>query len=282
MTATLGLTGCDTREDWFQKEGEGATLILVNGDRVDTIDWHGYREVEYTLHVVGVDKYDLYSDTMNLQIYGMTNKSQVPAKIQRFYSMKPSQWEDFGGDNIPIYKNKNTDGSYSLYYLSGYKDLPLFVSPTEDKEQPKLIGTSDLWIQINDIFENEYTGHILIKYMSDCPPTPVLTVKDVAGKPMEKTLSMAGSYDEDGTVSKYEYCIDGNIAPYKGYSNRLEIVTGDWQSGKAAYGGTYITATELSEIKHAFQEKGEHVIYYRCMDNVGAWSMWKSETITIN
>lgn len=34
----IGMTGCDTRDDWFQKEGEGATFIIETGDRKDTID----------------------------------------------------------------------------------------------------------------------------------------------------------------------------------------------------------------------------------------------------
>jgi len=276
---SVALTNCDTREDWFAKEGEGATFVFVDGrsGKKDTIDLVGLREVEYTLHLVGVEPiqktYGIWSDTLNLQVYGMTNRTKVPAKI----------WCVQGtyGGSYPIHEDHMRDGSVNLYYEGGCGDSWVFVEPTDNKERASTIGYSDLYVRLRDIFENEYTGHIRIMYSSDCPPNPVLKIKDVPGSSMEKTLDLSDSYDEDGSVVKYEYCIDGNIAKYTGTANRFEKIEGVWQGGKAAYGGTYITATAISEINHAFQEAGEHVVYYRCMDNMGAWSLWNKKTITI-
>lgn len=280
--SVCAMVSCDTREDWFAKEGEGATFVFVDGrsGRMDTIDMVGLREVEYTLHLVGVEpykvskeNYDIWSDTLNLQVYGMTNRTKVPAKISSLVA-------SYGG-SYPIRKDHMQDGSINLYYDGGRGDSFVFVEPQDNKERASILGYSDLFVRLKDIFENEYTGHIRIMYSSDCPPTPVLKIKDVSGKPMEKTLDLSDSYDEDGSVVKYEYCIDGNIAKYTGTANRFEKIEGVWQGGKAAYGGTYITATAISEINHAFQEAGEHTIYYRCMDNLGAWSLWNKKTITI-
>ena len=72
---------------------------------------------------------------------------------------------------------------------------------------------------------------------------------------------------------------------FKGISNhsrqRFDLEEGPWQSGKAAYGGTYITATSLSSVNHSFQTTGEHTVYYRCMDDMGIWSMWYSKKINV-
>ena len=115
--------------------------------------------------------------------------------------------------------------------------------------------------------------------MGNITPIPVLEIKNVEGNTMEKTISLSKSYDKDGSVEKYEYCIDGEIRDYD-----FPIYDCDptgVPAGKGAYGGTYITSTEQSEIKHAFQKEGSHVVYYRCMDNLGLWSLWYNALITV-
>ena len=51
--------------------------------------------------------------------------------------------------------------------------------------------------------------------------------------------------------------------------------------GNAAYGGTYIYATKLSAVKHAFQSSGSHTAYVRCKDSWGCWSSWKEVKLVI-
>jgi len=68
---------------------------------------------------------------------------------------------------------------------------------------------------------------------------PILKVEKLADN-YEYKLSMEQSYDRDGKVMKYEWCIDGNIATYSVSDIRFDIYKKAWQSGKAAYGGTYV------------------------------------------
>lgn len=274
----IGLTGCDTRDDWFQKEGEGATFIIETGDRKDTIDIAGMRYVEYTVNLLRVEEMNIFSDTLNVKVQGLTNKTQLPSTIAHMYDERDTQ-------NTPSSMNfdheAQPDGSWNLYYRYGYRSgFSLFQNDIPATEKP-VIGYTHKRFMLKDIFNNEYYGFLRITFRGDCAPIPKLQVLDVEGKPMEKTLSLKGSRDPDGTITKYEYCIDGNIAKYRETDYRFETVKGVWQGGKAAYGGTYVTATSFDEINHAFQEAGEHTVYYRCMDNLGAWSMWEEEKVVI-
>jgi hypothetical protein len=116
--------------------------------------------------------------------------------------------------------------------------------------------------------------------LGDIAPVPLLEIKDVDGNPMEKAFDLSKSYDKDGSVEKFEFCIDGEIVDYNSpaFDCRQDLAP----AGKGAYGGTYITSTSLREVKHAFQKEGEHVVYYRCMDNLGLWSLWYNVLITVN
>lgn len=264
------LPNCDTREDWFQKEGEGATFIIQAGDSTDIINLSEVKNKVYNIKLSKIDEWHFYSDTLNLKISAITNKSIVPSQVT--FVTKESEI------NLPTmswyYKD---DGSIDCFYFDDISKCRFFRNDTE----ADYIGGTRLRLEIKDIFDNIYYCYVTINMYSDCPPMPLLKVLDVDGKPLEKVLSLSDSYDTDGYIKKYEYCIDGNIVKYTINDKHFETITGNWQSGKAAYGGTYITATSLSEVNHAFQEYGEHTVYYRCMDNMGAWSTWKKDIIEI-
>lgn len=95
-----------------------------------------------------------------------------------------------------------------------------------------------------------------------------------------------GSIDSDGDeIIAYEYLFDGTpristyTFIYEADKDGHEIT--NHMPGYAAFGGTYIYATKLEAVKHAFQSAGNHTAYVRCKDSWGCWSEWKEWKITI-
>ena len=143
-----------------------------------------------------------------------------------------------------------------------------------------VLNTAHMIMELEDAFRNKHYCHVKINCLGDIAPVPVLEIRDVDGKTMEKVFDLSESYDKDGSVEKYEICIDGEVVIYK--SPIFDCDPTVAPAGKGAYGGTYIKSTSLSEVKHAFQTEGDHVVYVRCMDNLGLWSLWYNALITVN
>ncbi len=288
LTCAFILSSCDTRDDWFKDNCEEVYFYFVCPDgRIDTVDGKKPHMLEYTTRVKSV-VLKVYLETIGYQVYC--------EELGEKYRVKPftlASIDDPHSLSVTIGKFSLT-GSH-IFNLNDYTtfggsgeitDYRLFDSDTSAKK----IGSAIFIEGFKDKFDNEYYVKIKINVVGNIPPIPVI---EVSGDGMGKTISLKESYDKDGSVSKYEVCIDGNIVEYSKNDNRYEeygaqwvgvnLVAPDqyWQSGKAAYGGTYITATSINVFNHVFQEPGKHVIYYRCMDNEGAWSTWRKETITI-
>ena len=167
------------------------------------------------------------------------------------------------------------ENDYTLISGITHDEVQLFDSDTSARQ----LGYRYYIIVYGDLFWNEYPIRVKVNIIGNIAPIPVIAI---SGEGMERKIDLGNSYDKDGSVSKYEVCIDGNIIEYRKNENRYEQREGYWQGGKAAYGGVYITATSINVFNHVFQETGKHTIYYRCLDNEGAWSTWKKEIITID
>ena len=280
----LGLSACDSREDWFDKNAPQPDLVVTIGDKVDTLTASDSRVIELDLHMIEYSRGWGWTDTISFKVKGYSDGTGFPISyISPFYN-------NGGGAN---YYTSEGDG----YRFNCYMDFPLtsyyevhkeldcaifaqiskfeFVSDTSAR-----VESFTSTFAIGDVFEGEYYYTLKINIIGDIPPTPVLKVRRLDYN-YEYSLSLEESYDRDGKVSKYEWCIDGNTVPYDVKDPRYESKEGAWQSGQAAYGGKYVKATTISSINHNFQSPGEHKIYYRCMDNLGAWSMWYSQTINV-
>ena len=191
------------------------------------------------------------------------------------------KWIRFDGLTLRVLQtfenDKNNVVNVSLFNDFGLsKDSIYFDSDTT----AKLLSFQKAVIWATDVFGITEYYNFILNFYGPIPPTPILNTEKLAGE-YEYSLSLDDSYDKDGKVVKYEWCIDGNVVSYSVTDNRVESREGVWQSGKAAYGGTYITATSLSRINHSFQTSGEHTVYYRCMDDMGIWSMWYSKKINV-
>ena len=280
----IGLSSCDTREDWFAKEGEGATFIIKsckseqwqNGEkyefRNDSVYSDNPKVVEFNLKLCGVEWYENYyrshvayhSECLKLDIEGLT---------QKIYRKSNTKMNVTTLLQDPDFVNFTMDDSW-VYFVSDVS-FPI----TRNDTIAPVLNTADVIIALEDAFKNEFYCHIKVNCLGDITPIPVMEIKDVEGFPMEKELSLSNSYDKDGSISKYEYCIDGNIRSYN--LPKYDCDPEGFPAGKGAYGGTYITATEKSEVRHAFQTEGDHIVYYRCMDNLGLWSLWAYKIVTI-
>ncbi len=297
LVVVLALCSCDSRQDLFLDEVNRQEIVVeLDGVRDTTFG--------YTVsHVVNLER-NMYPrsitnssyinyDTVMMRAYGLLNGKEYPLEIvgrqdlPEFDHLLGSliRSEYSGVMNFRIRKAEDDLYGIVLTNRSDVDELNFFNNDTASS----CLGHYVVNINFLDIYgrdgmqsDGEVNGFALdLVYWGPCPPIPVLDVEDCGGDPMEKRLSLARSYDKDGVVVKYEYCIDGNVIPYKATDNRFDFLRGDWQAGKAAYGGTYITATALNEVNFVFQTEGLHTIYYRCMDDMYVWSTWRSETINV-
>lgn len=286
----IGLTSCDTREDWFAKEGEGATFIIKSCKSA----W-GYYDQK-------MEQYDFRNDTIYSDNSSRVVEINVKVDHIEWNDDRYSPGMDYASEILYLdvegfgqkvsrtqYSDRNvTTDRLEPHFVSSKKGTQfIFMSnygadyPTTSNDTTKapVLNTAHMIMEVEDVFRNKYYCHVKINCLGDMAPIPVVEVKNVDGKPMEKVFDLSKSHDKDGSVVKYEYCIDGEIREYD--LPTFDCDPAGVSAGKAAYGGTYITSTEQSEIKHSFQKKGEHIIFYRCMDNLGLWSLWGYKIVTI-
>ena len=274
------LSSCDSREDWFAREGIGTSFIIKSYKsawwqdeekyefRNDTVYNGNNRVVEYNLKLNDVrllsDNEIVYkSDAIHLDVEGFG------VKVKRTYKDVSLTTDLTEPSCVELEDN--------WYYFLGFDNgVPVTILDTV----APVLNTAHLSLEFEDAFRNTFYCHVKINFLGDIAPVPMLEIKDVDGNSMEKVFDLSKSYDKDGSVEKYEFCIDGEIVDYNSptFDCRQDVAP----AGKGAYGGTYITSTSLSEVKHAFQKEGEHVVYYRCMDNLGLWSLWYNKLITVN
>lgn len=288
LGSAIAMVSCDTRENVFEDVEKRMIIIGESEDgRIDTLSASPDNvKANLDMYITECGRAGgLYFNTLRYKFFALIDGQKKPIWIEwlndKQHPKKPGQSSAL---DTPLEMGKvvgehtyEIDANYTVFLSQSWFN--------NDGSAKKLYETT---IIIDYLMENEssYSDPIRKAYLnvtvwSENSPVPVLEVKPISGQPMARTLSMKDSYDKDGVVQKYEYCIDGNVMQYTHNDLHFETRKGVWQSGMAAYGGTYITATELSEVNHVFQSKGTHNIYYRCMDDLGAWSKWELSTIEI-
>lgn len=269
VLAVMGVfASCDSRKDWFELNSPDPDLVVVTNGVSDTIRQGESRQIKLELHLARVKDSHAYTDTVEVHFKGSSDRGAVPLK-------------KIGWNGYVLGRIEDEEDNLKIFFSEDLKPLvdPAYHFFTNDSTA-STVCTVDSWIWVEDMFIKTQWYHILVTIVGDVPPTPVFSYRKLDHE-LEYNLSLEKSFDKDGSVRKYEWCIDGNVIAYSADRLRFEDVEGDWQSGKAAYGGTYIKATTISSVNHSFQEKGEHIVYYRCMDNLGAWSLWYNEKIIV-
>lgn len=273
------ITSCDNRKDWFELNKipvtatvtmDGKTTKFNRGEeRKIVLNYHINKEIygdkitpaDPDVIMAVIREYDKDNDLSSLYMLNIVDSSEKRV----FSRCKMLNETDLA---VSFIFNFKRDANYNWF--------------DSDTEAATVYSTV-VHATVYDIYENELNYLVEVNVMGDIPPTPKLEigkVRNVDG--YEYELSMEKSFDNDGKVLKYEWCIDGNIVPYEVSDPRFESNDGPWQAGKAAYGGTYIKSTSVPSVNHTFQNDGVHVVYYRCMDDFGAWSMWYKEVVVIN
>ena len=177
--------------------------------------------------------------------------------------------------NIDSTHKKNVFKETSTSSLQFFNDTQLF-SMTDNN--PLFEG--QLILTIENVLGKKGTSYIYFRILLNQPPVANIIIEDIPNSTFEKKISVSASDPEEDEIIAYEYCIDGSVySQYYGYE--YQQYNEKCMSGQAAYNGTYITATSLYTINHAFQTLGTHTIYVRCQDKNGGWSKWVSKTILI-
>lgn len=309
LCGVVALGSCDNRDDLYLEQVQASQIVVeVNGKKDTTFAYYKNYHVKlgYDFHVTNERIFDsykdgwLYFDTLNVKLSTIVEGKEYPLKItvphlEREYEALLYKLTEVEKSQTIVRTVNSSDDYYednrsvSCSLLSS--DLSFFDNDTSYTRLGSMVCSFTYQQLYGEQYPGEFEGKedtgeefevwVYFTLWGPCPPTPILEVIDIEGNPMEKRFSLAKSKDQDGEVLKYEYCIDGNIVNYKAKENRFDFIEGPWQSGKAAYGGTYITATEKSDLNFEFQKEGEHIVYYRCMDNFRVWSTWKRATIKV-
>ena len=275
IVCAIVCVSCDTRDDWFKEKNNEITFYINYPDHIDTIDAHYPPMQEVTIRTEKIQGDFIKTSSSGFKVFReMLGKIEYVEPSRNYLDQKNTGEGDiqrFKIGAISIYQ----ENDYTMFSGITYDDIQLFDSDTSAKQ----MGYCYYVLTYEDVFRNEYAIRVKVNLIGNIPPIPVISV---SGEGMERKIDLGNSYDKDGSVSKYEVCIDGNIVEYRKDENRYEQRKGYWQGGKAAYGGVYITSTSMNVFNHVFQEQGNHTIYYRCMDNEGAWSTWKKETVEVS
>ncbi len=290
------LSSCDTREDYFFEHSEEPIISLVS-DHDSTIDGKRYIYVELSwgdtieIDYQFIDPYKKISDF----------KTEVKPRINNrsdFYYWKDLAEVGYESEDVTYWSfdtGKEYDYTQFANHLSVQIDTVrnklLLIESTQSaqefykksartqikKDADSIAIDAIITVSAANALGKYGSSNILMTLYKNRPPTATCSVSSVPGHPMHKEITIHGSDPDNDEINKYEYCIDGKL--FKNNSGYASSNVPD--EGKGAYNGTYVTGINLSSIKHAFQDYGEHIIHVRCRDSWGNWSCWYSQTITI-
>lgn len=251
------MVACESREDWYERINPAAKIYLSE---------------------VGNDE-QTPNDTISVSLRFGEEKN-IKYSVNDNFSLT---------DNYIFYYNDVEGGKFSMYQDMDNHYLRI-KSLTNALEQDSKVYEYKVPVYVKDYYEKVTYALIKVTLKANQAPIPdmdysALTSDGANGK-YEYDFSAEGSSDPDGDdVVAYEYLFDGTPRKSK-YAFIYETdkegneITNHLPSN-AAYGGTYIYATKLSAVKHAFQSTGNHTVHIRCKDSQGCWSEWKEWKITI-
>ena len=257
----LGLSACESRKDIFELRNQTPALYLSK-----TLDFSAAQTEIY--------------DTIR---YGET--------LILYYHVE----DDFYGDSELSYDCSDLSGSTggaNDTLRNGPANVVFFDGSDRvrivNRNAPFVMGGleyTDIIFTYFDYYKKVRQAKVHLTIRSNEPAIPVIELipltENGADPRYEYTISAKQSYDPDGDdIVAYEYLIDGKVhGLYNGYG--YENFYDRVGPGQAGSDGTYVYATALTEIKHAFQTDGYHVIRVRCKDAVGLWSEWQVLEIDI-
>ncbi|MBR0503065.1 MAG: hypothetical protein IJJ77_07460 [Paludibacteraceae bacterium] len=291
---------CDTRDDYFYDHTDPPTISLV-AEKDSTIDgkkyicidvtWGDTIEIDYRFDdICGYignftavvkplikrrDDYYYWKDLaiVDYQEDGTTNSWYYPGDSPYDYT----QFDNHLCVKIDTARNKiliieSTSSAKEYYFNNGRSNIGKLGKDSLTIDAVVTLSTAN-------ILGLYGSANILLKLYVNRPPIADFTLASVTGYPLHRKIETHCTDPDNDEIILYEYCIDGKVFDHtSGYDWGSDKV---YEKGKGAYNGTYITGTQLSSVKHAFQEAGDHTISVRCQDQWGNWSTWSTKTIYI-
>lgn len=279
--ATL-LSSCDTRDDYYYEHCD-EPIVNFNWNKNDTtmdeehskfiivdLNWGEEADIDFSF----VDQYGEISDLSCVGTGG--------SNCSYYYDVNNGC---FNEDHLSFSFDKQNRNIHIKELTKDAKDIYTFQKKKHPDSYIDLLNSFDTYAQmrlklkIKNILGKEGFANLLLRIHDNRMPEPYIIVEDTENQ-LEKKITVKCT-DPNEQILYYEYCINGEVCDNYGYGFddkfNLNINAGD-----AAWNGTYITATRLSSINHAFQVfDGTNTIYVRCQDNWGCWSKWVKKNITI-
>lgn len=251
------MVACESREDWYERINPAAKIYLSE---------------------VGNDE-QAPNDTISVSLRFGEEKN-IKYSVNDNFSLT---------DNYIFYYNDVEGGKFSMYQDAENHYLRI-KSLTNALEQDSKVYEYKVPVYVKDYYEKVTYALIKVTLKANQAPIPALSYSalsaDGANPKYEFLFSAEESVDPDGDdIVAYEYLFDGTPRKsnskyiYEKDKNGKEIT--NHMPGNAAFGGTYIYATKLDAVKHAFQSTGNHTAYVRCKDSWGCWSNWKELKLVI-
>jgi len=273
------VSSCDTRDDYFYEHCDEPVISFVaDGDSsyqgskfiVINLKWGETKSLYF-------DFFDKYGGVTDFEIEALTygdGDYTDPAGFDD--TIEPGKLFPFNEEFVGIQLDKEqkimtfTDKTVSA--LSHLKDGYIY----------DYGGSYRIYLLVKNKLGKPGYANIFIHFTGNNYPNPEIFIEDTDNN-LEKEILVAGNDPDGDEILKYEYCIDGTICNNaRGYEVNGYLSRPTVESGKAAYNGTYITATSNYYITHAFQYTGKHTINVRCQDKWGLWSDWVTKKINID
>ena len=120
LVLLVGLSSCDSREDWFEHNSEFPDLIVDINGKIDTIRQGDSRKIVVNLKTKRTDIGSFfYTDTVNLTMKGISEKGNFPLHGAQIFDARIS-----GGKYS---ENYNDNELYmQLYHTFGDNEYTLF------------------------------------------------------------------------------------------------------------------------------------------------------------
>ena len=276
------VSSCDTRDDYFYEHCDEPVVNFISDS--DTIvdestkyiivdvNWGHETEISYSFT-------DEYGEITNVSYDHRGGSSSYYYFDKETETFRSDRLEfDFDNQNQKIYIKELTKDAKDVYNSLKEENPDLYLKISKWRYEEFRVA-----IMAKNILGKTGTGYILLRVHFNQKPQFDITIDDTEND-LEKVIIVTPTGSEDDIIY-YEYCIDGSTAYTSGYVFENGYESGDAEkikAGEAAWNGTYITATTLSMIRHAFQYSGKHTISVRCQDIWGCWSEWEKKKITIN
>ncbi|MBQ1176519.1 MAG: PKD domain-containing protein [Paludibacteraceae bacterium] len=148
------------------------------------------------------------------------------------------------------------------------------------------ITKATIQVGLEDYYQTQGSAWIKVSIHPNQPPTPSFIITQKEDREFRINAYNSTDPEKDAIVA-YEFVIGSQDASELVF-NQIGYETEDFNpyvpnanAGRAAKGGTYITATPIYSIYHIFQAPGTYSVSVRAKDALGLWSKWSTQQVEV-